>query len=352
MTMNAPPLDPDQDRDSPPLTSCEALRLTNPERVSRLSPPTRLGVYAVSEVLFMGSPSQALCPVNAGDSEPCLLEESWPYGLDSFLPPTRRALARTPAGGCRVLEEAAPLCFVWGDNFWHWIFEGLARIAVLESLGYRGPYIIPPYAHALETAVMLRIPRQRLLMGQQPYFVKRMVVTGHMAPDKFSPCTLQAFHALKTRLNGVLPGFPGVGARRCYIRRIGKRKIRNEQEVIAMLEPMGFETMTPEEHSAMDQLIYMSDAGCSVMAHGANAALAFVQPRDAHFFELFGMGYVNNCNGPMATIAGLHHHQMTEKTEDAVAFAPDRDFEVDVDFLRHRLRKILRMESSRDTPAE
>ncbi|CAK7058711.1 MAG: hypothetical protein DELT_01330 [Desulfovibrio sp.] len=341
MATDAPPPVFDYDIGPLAITSCEAFRQKSPERVTLLSGAAHPAVYAVSDVLFLGGFSQALCPVSAGGTSLALLQESWAYGLDDlFASATLQSLRRTAPGTCRTLEEAAPVCFVWEDNFWHWMFEGLARVALLESLGYRGAYIIPPYDHALETMVMLQIPRQRLVMGRQPYRVKRLVVTEHMAPDTFAPGTIRTFHALKERLDAACSR--QTGTKRCYIKRIGRRKVANEPEVTAMLESLGFAVMTPEDFaSPIEQLAYMSNVECSVMAHGANAALAFAQPRDAHFFELFGMGYVNNCNGPMAEVAGLHHHQLVEKTAENAHFDQYGDFTVDVDFLRSRVRRVL-----------
>ncbi|MDL2279389.1 glycosyltransferase family 61 protein [Desulfovibrio sp. OttesenSCG-928-G11] len=323
-----------------PLVSCRKLLDREPARIRRVSPSSQPAFYAVKDVLCLGQLSQALLPLDGAGHPAGLLEESWSYGIDDFPAITRKSLALGPSDGHLVLEEAAPLCFIYTCNFWHWLFEGLARVAVLESLGFRGQYIIPPDSHALETMLLLRIPRDRLLVGLRPFFIKRLLVSAHLPPDKFSPGTLAALHSLRSRLLAHLPR--AAGSKRCYIRRLGKRKVSNEKELIAMLEPMGFEIMTPEaQPHAPAELLYMSNAECSVMPHGANCALAFAQPRDAHFFELFGMAYVNNCNGPMVKTAGLHYHQLVEKTGDLSAAAAEADFAVDVDFLRYCLRRAL-----------
>lgn len=331
----------DCDISAPVLISCESLRAKCPERVSLVSSASPLAVYRVSDVFFLGRYCQALSMTGIGGDNLHVLEESWTYNFEAFPSIALKSLADTTSGS-GVLEEAFPLCFIWAENFWHWIFEGLTRVAVLEAMGFRGTYIVPPFDHAMETMIMMQVPRHRLVLGQRPYFVKQLLVSGHMPPDRFTPGTMYALQALHKRFAGQIPRLPG--KKRCYLKRLGNRKVRNEREVISMLEPLGFEVTSPEEQpSIMAQFTYISNAECSIMPHGANCALAFGQPRDAHFIELFGMGYVNNCNGPMVEAAGLQHHQITEKTTQDVTLNPDGDFEVDVDFLYYKVRKILRI---------
>ncbi|MDR2800723.1 MAG: glycosyltransferase family 61 protein [Desulfovibrio sp.] len=321
--------------------SCETLLRSVPERVSRVSSPlSRLPLYVVRDIFSLGRPSQAFCLRDPEQDRFYLLQESWGYDIESFLLATVKSLRNATDGVCGVLAEAAPLCFVWAGNFWHWIFEGLARVAVLESQGFRGAYIVPPSDIATETMDILRIPRRRIILGTQPYFIKKLYVSAHMPPDKFTPGTMEALTALRNFLHPRIPRLPA--KKRCYIKRIYTRKIQNESEVIAMLDPMGFEVMVPEEQPGIfSQLVYMSNVECSVMPHGANCALAFAQPPGSHFFELFGRGYVNHCNGPMAEVAGLHSHQLVEKSAEPMAFDPNGDYDVDVDFLSSMLRKIL-----------
>lgn len=322
------------------ILSCESLLRTNPERVLRISPASHPPFYAVSNVLCLGTASQVLCPVNVSGGRFSVLQESWTYGLEMFKSLTLRSLRSSPSGKCRTIQEAAPLNFIWSTNFWHWILEGASRIAVLESLGFQGVYIVPPFDHVPDTLEILRIPRQRIVYWGEQYMVKRLVVSAHMPPDRFTPATMQALRILRERFSAELPGLPAT--RRCYVKRTATRKVRNESDVLAMLQSMGFEVMIPEEQpSVRAQLDFMRNVQCSVMPHGANCALAFLQPENTHFLELFGMSYVNNCNGPMAAAAGLNHYQMTEKSSENLTFDMNRDFDVDVDFLRYRLKRIL-----------
>jgi len=314
---------------------CSDLLEADPGRGETLRHGLRgIRIYRMNNVLCAGLLFQTLCPMEQNGGFRYRLKESWTYDVPRFPAIAARGLSLNREDGLRHLEEAAPLCQVWSNNFWHWTFEGLSRVAMLEAIGFTGNYIVQPIPFVLQSLDMLGIDPRRIVPGTGPYFVKKAVVTEHILPTAFTTKTAIAQKTLYWAVRKKLQTLPG--KKRCYIRRTGNRKLLNESDVIAMLAPLGFEVMTPEDMpSVAAQFTYMTNVECSVMPHGANTTLIMAQPAGSYFFELFGKSYINHCNGPMIQIANLNYSQLVESSEEAFPFDVVADYEVNVDLLRH-----------------
>ena len=76
------------------------------------------------------------------------------------------------------------------------------------------------------------------------------------------------------------------------------RRVENETELMAALEPLGFECIDPGALSPADQVRVFAEAAYIVGPHGAGLTnLAFASP-GAAVIELFARDYVNECSGP------------------------------------------------------
>src|SRR5205823_8816415 len=86
-----------------------------------------------------------------------------------------------------------------------------------------------------------------------------------------------------------LPDPPTVASRRIYVRREGTRRVvLNEDEVIELLESVGFETLAMDGRTVREQAAVFAGADAIVSAHGAALAnLVFARP-GANVIELMG----------------------------------------------------------------
>ena len=118
-----------------------------------------------------------------------------------------------------------------------------------------------------------------------------------------------------------LPEPPSSTSRRIYIRREGPRRaVRNEDDVIAVLETSGFETLSMDGPSVCEQASTFAGAEAIVSAHGAALAnLVFASPGTA-VVELMGRNTASALYAQLAWRLGLRY-EMVMGVEPA---PPDR----------------------------
>jgi hypothetical protein len=276
------------------LPAAEYLRQSRHRGQATPIPHLGLTVYRIRDCLCLGSHSQAILPLEAEGDLPFIFMESCPYPANE---PQLAGIVEHRLGALenlRELDEAVPLFPPGADNLWHWTTESLPTLLAMESIGYSGPYLVPQGSAVPEQCFSLfGISPRRLLPGAAAYRVKNILLpqrtSGFSLPDNM-PLT-RFLRAKMLEAAGTLPG-----AKRCYIRRTGRRRILNEEEVLAVLRDFDFEIMTPEDLSLAGQWQYMSNVECSLMAHGANSTLTLLQKPRSGCVELFSNRYVSYNN--------------------------------------------------------
>lgn len=308
-----------------------------------------LSVFHLRDCLYLGDNSQVLLPVHGAGTLPFILLESCPYkSNEQHLSPIAQSqleqLENGNSGSLQILDEAAPLCPPGASNLWHWLTESLPKLLALEAAGFKGLYITPQTAVVSETFDLLGIERNRCVSGTGAYLIKNAFI-GQRLSGFDLPAYMKLTAALRKQL--LEPCGQAEGSKRVYIKRIGRRKIMNETEVLNVLNDFGFAVLLPEKHSLKEQIHFMSNAECSVMGHGANSTLTLFQKPHSTFIELFGNRYVSYNNLHAARLLKLRYHPLVEDLElascpadsnmpvyDYLLEGYDKDFIVDVDNLR------------------
>ena len=113
------------------------------------------------------------------------------------------------------------------------------------------------------------------------------------------------------------------------------RRVRIESEVLAVLEPLGFESFALEELPVSDQIELFYDARCVVGPHGAGLTNLFFCD-DADVFELFGEPVVWPHYYFICKTRRLRYHHQC-----GAARGRHDDFEVDAEALEQRVRVAL-----------
>jgi len=274
-------------------------------------PKLGLTFHGLRDCLCLGSTMQVLLPVHNNDQLPFIFKESCPYLSTEFaLPGLAASCLNAPVTG---VDEAAPLFQAGANNFWHWIMENLPKLLALEHMGYDGKYILPynepVIARSLE---MFDISPKRLLPSGPAYRVERLIL-----PPRLSGFTLVNNLPLVEFLRQQILEVTGTeqGRRRVYIRRIGQRKLLNEQDILSVLQDFGFETVVPEELEYKEQFRFMTAVDCSVMVHGANSTLALFQRPRSMWVEMFNNRYVTYSNLHTVRAMKLRYHALVEDLE-------------------------------------
>ena len=104
-----------------------------------------------------------------------------------------------------------------------------------------------------------------------------------------------------------LPATLAAPYRRLYVGRGDKkhtRRVENEADLLAALEPLGFEAIDPAAMSPGEQVRAFAEAECIVGPHGAGLTNLAFAPAGAAVVELFAHDYVNECFWALATAVG------------------------------------------------
>jgi Glycosyltransferase 61 len=189
-------------------------------------------------------------------------------------------------------ETVAILNHPASDNYYHWMLEALARIHLIQQSNIKiDKYVINhrslPYQ--LETLRACRIPEDRIIVPDQDFHLKakQLVVPSYVnLPNAWSCRYVRDLLLNKERIQ------KNEEYERIYILRKNRRRIKNEIEILQVLEDYGFKSISPEAMSVQKQIEVFHSAKIIVGAHGAGLAnLVFCDP-GTRVIELFASSYI------------------------------------------------------------
>jgi hypothetical protein len=292
-------------------------QLTRPQR----RPPIAVAEFTGAEVLIYRNAVVVLD--RAGNvHEDCSVGE--------FTEPVRARVAALAArdAGAVPLHEADTAVLIAdrfpAPNIGHFLFDQIARLAIYRRLGIpiEGTLVIGP-----EPA--LDAQRQILRRaGVGPYLgtdriarvrARRLWVSSNCRALQH-PAHLGAGWALDF-MREILGGRYSTGWRRLYLSRRGAsaRQVVNEAEVMALLEPHGFEWISPAEMPYDAQLAAFRQASEIVSPHGAGLTHMVLLPPGARVLEIFHPLYGNSAYATLAAATGLNYAALLARDWDSDA---------------------------------
>jgi capsular polysaccharide biosynthesis protein len=201
--------------------------------------------------------------------------------------------------------------------FVHWLLDALPRLHLIEKSGAAWDKLVAPQATRIhrDTLALLGVASDRIISDRDLYIEAESLVVPTLPGlpvnpprwacdylrDKFIPMALESAR----RLNF---------GRRIYLSRARAktRRIANEAEFLAAIEPKGFERVFLEDYPFLEQVRIMQEAAVVVAPHGAaNASLVFANPQTV-FVEMFSPRYVNVCYWSLANQVGIRYGYVTE----------------------------------------
>ncbi len=304
--------------------------------------PYGLKLYRLSNCISTGAPCQVICPVMRDGTTPFILKESFLY--DHPYNEIAATLQRAEKLPVENLDTAVPVYAYWSYSFWHWMFESVIKILVLEQLGYDGIYIVSSRDKSIiETLELFGISLDRVRFSDKQYFIKKMLLPYGGQGRYLSE---ELFFLFRNSLLERVPCLPG--EKRCYIRRVhGRRKILNEDAVLDVLRDFDFETMTPEEHSVREQFSFMTNASLAMLICGGSATLLPALKHESTLIELFGPQLVGYFHENMIKYLQLQYIPLCSEFSSDTAgpfTTPARfaDFEVYAPILRVMLSNMFK----------
>lgn len=214
------------------------------------------------------------------------------------------------------------LVSLWSHNYYHWMFEALPRLAVLEASGVRYDGLIVPSnisAFHLETLEMMGIDRSRIVpFSGEHVKVEELVWVAPLAPVGFPTEFLVQW--LRTALHAPSER----PTRRLYVQRRTRRVI-NERRLLKALTSRGFEVVNPDALLVSEQVELWASTEIAIGPHGAAFAngvfspslrvLEFYQPAQVNWSITAALAAAGHehwsliCNR-IPALAPKHHHNM------------------------------------------
>lgn len=202
-----------------------------------------------------------------------------------------------PTGDPGSVERAALLLNRWNDGYYHWTVETLTRLEGVERYaertGERPKLVVgpDPTGFQLESLALLGYDRSDLLTWDRRLGrVDRLVVPSvrrELNPGTVSPV---AYWWLRERMRQAADEevTDGEFSKYVYVSRedAPRRRVRNEDEVLEVLRPLGFEKYVLSDHGVAENVALFAGAEVVVAPHGAGLT-NLLYADDASVVELF-----------------------------------------------------------------
>jgi hypothetical protein len=262
----------------------------------------------------------------------------------NFRPPLKRTTWFTPtliAPWSHYLDGA-----MWG-GYYDFVFLVAAKLCrIKEALpdpDFKAAFVSYPLfdtAYERDFLTLLGVDGSRVVDSRTTSVTFERCVLAN-AGHWFYPNQAD-IHTLRKYVLAQVPP-TGEARNRVYISRSGRRRIVNEAEVIALLQPYGFTIIEDKPRSVTEQVQIYQNADYIIGPHGASFSnLIWCQP-GTHLFELFAPTYTPGFFRYLAHTLGIDYaayHHGPAGTGDWAAGLED-DIYVSVDELKVCLAKWL-----------
>lgn len=219
----------------------------------------------------------------------------------------------------RLSGTTAVLTTDGANLYYHWLFQLLPRVDLLERAGY-GPdridhYLVNRAIHPYELDSLIRLgirPEQLIETRVHPH-VQAETLLAPTIPLHGSQFSKPLVDFARTRLAGLPPAAECTpGKRRIYLTRhgAGYRHVINEAEVRECVQARGFELVAPEELSFAEQIQLMTEAGVVLGPHGGGMSNTVFCAPGTRVAEIFAEEYVAPWFWFLASMTGVEYHYM------------------------------------------
>lgn len=251
----------------------------------------------------------------------------------------------------KQVDKVCQLAMDWSKNYWHLTFEILPKILMMEESGYDGKYLLFDNNDTKSMLKILGISEEKVIFYEEDYTYKVDELTVLDAAEVYGDKLVDYMDKQREQVLNKLDLSDNKNYhKRLYIKRVGIRKIKNEDELISFLKKYGFETITPEEMSVEEEIKHFYFADIVISSHGAAFTNTLYMRPKSHIIELFGKNYVNpECIIYIANKYGLNYHMCSEYSdagkkshvEQYSKLSSKADFEVDVRIVQNTLNCIV-----------
>lgn len=212
----------------------------------------------------------------------------------------------------------------WSKSYFHWLTDCLPRLVLAESAHPGIPVLLPGHlrerCYVIQSLALLGKSNFYFLEKDKWYFLKTIYFPVHLAPTgNYNDEMIGKLRsAISLRSDTTVPDL------KIYISR-GKaahRKIKNENEILPLLEKKGFKTVYCEDMSLNEQVMLFNKTRLLLTNHGAGLTNMLFMPAGATVIELRKKNDIhNNCYFSLASALNLNYYYLqcepVNENEDA-----------------------------------
>lgn len=215
----------------------------------------------------------------------------------------------------KIKQKAVLLAVTGGNSFFHWLFEVLPKLKILEDANQKDInllYILNGTHQNFqkETLSLLGIKLEKVInLEESPtLFLENVLIPSY--PCHYGTPSKAEILYLQRKLKS--PFYKSLlkkkGRKRLFIkRRNGGRQLLYEDAIEQALQPFGFRAVEPEKLPLHQQIALFDQAEVVIAPHGAGLAnIIFCRP-GTKILEIFSGDYVNLCYQHLAGNCGLNH---------------------------------------------
>jgi Tfp pilus assembly protein PilF len=208
----------------------------------------------------------------------------------------------------------------WGQwNYFHWMFDLVTRIHLLQKSGINlqsiNKFIVNSleYSYQQETLETLGIPQHKIIESRTFPHIKaqKLLVPSLPHPSAYRKAKW-ACDFLQKSFVPMTFSSTNKKTERIYISRknASYRRVINEPEIFDFLAPLGFKSIILETMSVVEQATLFASTRVIIAPHGAGLTnLVFCQ-RETKFIEIFSPFYVVEDFLILASVSGLQHYSL------------------------------------------
>ncbi|MFA5930741.1 MAG: glycosyltransferase family 61 protein [archaeon] len=198
------------------------------------------------------------------------------------------------------------------DNYFHWLFEIIPRILLIQKAGLKPDYFVvgKDKKFKLESLNKLGISLKKIIPADKNLHIRaEELIVPSMPIHTGSPTPIICKFLRKTFLSNY-DQKNYLKYKRVYIRRgnVKSRKVLNEVDVERLLLKNDFVSVTLDGLSIEEQAKIFSSAEIIVAAHGAALSNLVFCKKNTKVIEVFHPSYVNPCFWSLSNCVGLDYY--------------------------------------------
>ena len=201
-------------------------------------------------------------------------------------------------------------------NYGHWMVDGIGLLYLAlqhYSLEQFDQFVVPAmkYDFQRDSLLAIGIPAEKIMEIPPLSCFRFERLLCATAPRGVSSSNTPGW-LIDGYRQALLPAATSPRGRRLYISRrdAGSRKFINEEDIIALLEKYGFESVEMSNHDFAEKVALFADAECIIGLTGAGLTNLMFCQSDARIVEMFPASYVTYFYASMAGHLGLNYRPL------------------------------------------